>query len=98
MQESICQNAEGKQVLRRANDCCVLCRSGRACCEVGPLGGYMRFTAIWQNDDEEQPVLLLEMTKDFEALSFKGMMTADDGDPIRIVPEVGSLRWFPSTG
>jgi len=32
------------------------------------------------------------MTKDLEALSLKGMMPADDGDPIRIVPEVGSLR------
>ena len=64
--------------------------------EVGPLGWNVRFTAIRQNDDEEQLTVFIQMPKDLERLSFERMMAARDGDPVWIVPDVGSLRWFPS--
>jgi hypothetical protein len=65
--------------------------------KIGPLRWNVRFAAIRQDDDKEQLTVFIQMPKDLERLPFKRMMAARDGDPIRIVPEVGSLRWFPST-
>jgi len=85
-------------VFKRPDKVGVLRQGWRGGGEVGPLGWNVRFTAIRQDDDEEQLAVFIQMPKDLERLSFEGMMSACNRDPVWIVPDVGSLRWFPSTG
>jgi hypothetical protein len=57
----------------------------------------MRFAAVWQEDDEEQSAVFVQLPKDSQRLPFEWMLLASDRDTIRMVPDVGSLWWFPST-
>jgi len=44
-----------------------------------------------------QTVLPVRVSEDLQRFSFKGVMLANDCDPIGKVPEVGSVWRFPST-
>jgi hypothetical protein len=97
LQKSIYQRAEFKQGLQW-DFVGALWRRGRwACRKVRPLHGDMRFTAIRENDNKEQLAMLVQVPKELKRLAFERMVPSGYGDPAWIVPDVGSLRWFPST-
>ena len=85
-------------MFKRSDKIGVLRQGWRGGGEVGPLCRDVRFTAIRQNDDEQQAALFIQMPKDLKRLSFERVMLASYCDPVWKVPDVGSLRWFPSTG
>jgi hypothetical protein len=43
-----------------------------------------------------EPRLSVRLAQDGQGLTFERMMRADDGHPLREVPEVGSVWWLPS--
>jgi hypothetical protein len=65
--------------------------------EVRPIGPDQRLTSVRKNQKEIQSVLSVDMAKHVQRPSFKRMVAAGDRYTLRVVPEMGSLRWFPST-
>ena len=97
LQESLYQAAETKQVFERAGDLWLLWKICRGL-EICPRGRNQRLASVRQNQNEIQAFLPDGVPENFKRLSCKRMMAASDRYTLRIVPEVGSLRWFPSTG
>ena len=96
LQESICQGAELKQGVKWV---CAIARRwpvNLACGKVGPRSGDMRLTAIWQNGEKKQLAVFVQVMKALKRLAFERMVPSCDGNPVWIVPEMGSLWWFPS--
>ncbi len=96
MQESIDEVTEASQIIQRA-DKRTTRRKGCASLEVRPFGGDQRLAPIRQDQNELQSAMPVRASKDLERLSVKRVMWAGDRHPLREVPEVGSVSWFPST-
>jgi hypothetical protein len=97
LQNSICQKAELKQVLQRADELVIVFSRRRGSGEICPVRRNQRLASVRQNQNEIQAFLPDGVPENFQRLSLKGMMAASYRYTLRVVPEVGSLRWFPST-
>ena len=95
MQKSICQRAQLKQVFPRADEVAILSGSGRG--EICPVCRHQRLTSVRQNENELQAVVHTRVPEDLQRLSFKWVMRTRDRYPLRVVPGMGSLWWFPLT-
>jgi hypothetical protein len=97
LQKSIGQKTELKQVLQRADELVIVFPRRRGRGEICPVCRKQQLASVWQNQNEEQTLLPEGVPEYFQRLSFKRVMAASDRYTLRIVPEVGSLRRFPST-
>jgi hypothetical protein len=82
-------------VLQRADELAIVFQRWRGSGEICPVRGDQRRASVRQNQNEKQAFLPDGVPENLERLSFKRMMTASDCYTPRVVPEVGSLRWFP---
>jgi hypothetical protein len=87
VKESIDQVADAKQVVERG-ECCF---GGNRCSEVGPIGGNERLAAVRKNQREIEPSVAMEVSEQFQGLSFKRMPRSSDGDAFGKVVRVGSV-------
>lgn len=63
---------------------------------IGPLCWDHGLAAVGQNQHQIQAALTMDPTENLERSRFKGMVTADNRDPLRKVMMMGSVSWLTS--
>ena len=89
-EESIDDSSRVKQVFQRAEGGCGRCRlSWRG--QIGPIGRNQRFTAIGQNQNEEQATFAIHRSENAERFAFERMARTENGYSFRQVLMTGSV-------
>jgi hypothetical protein len=100
VEESVNQGAALEQVGQRAQERPVsvggVAGNPLRATPIGPISGSEGAALIRQDQQEVELTAPLCAAQDLKGLAFKWMPSADNGDLVRIVFEMGSVSWVPS--